>query len=173
MKIFYGAAIQGAKDRSERSDIHSIFIDSIKFCGYDVITEHVRGKSKEECSILLESAIGPLPRTEYERANHIRNHMIKAIEGNVSAAIFELSTPSLGTGIEIAHAYMRPSKGLEAIPILLLYQKDFWPNNLSTMIRGINTIEFPNFLLIEYSSIHEGAKSIRDFVSSLKAYRKL
>ena len=124
-KIFYGAAIQGAKDRSERSDIHGLFIDSIKLYAYDVITEHVKGRTKEECSMLLEESIGPLPKPGLERSHYIRNYMIKSIEGRISAAIFEVSVPSLGTGIEIAHAYMRSSKGLKAIPILLLYNLVF------------------------------------------------
>lgn len=167
MKIFYGAAIQGAKDRSERSDIHCIFIDSIKSFGYDVITEHTKGKSKAECKKLLELSIGRLPEPGFKRSNYIRNEMIKAIEGDIAGAIFEVSTPSLGTGIEIAHTYMRPCKGLEMIPILVLYEKEYWPNKLSSMIRGIDTIEYPNFSLIEYSSVNEGVKSIKNFLSTL------
>ena len=36
----------------------------------------------------------------------------------IDAAVFEVSTPSLGTGIEIAHTYLRPRLGLPAIPML-------------------------------------------------------
>jgi hypothetical protein len=32
--------------------------------------------------------------------------MIETIEGNITAAIFAVSTPSLGAGIEIAHSYL-------------------------------------------------------------------
>ena len=168
MKIFYGAAIQGAKDRSERSDTHAIFMDIIKSFGFDIITEHTKGKTKAECNKLLELAIGRLPKSGYERASYIRNQMIKAIEGQLAAAIFDASIPSLGTGIEIAHIYMRPSKGLKRIPILVLYEKNYWPNNLSAMIRGIDTLEYPNFSLIEYSSVSEGVESIKCFLSTLK-----
>jgi hypothetical protein len=76
--------------------------------------------------------------------------MIEFIEGDIDAAVFEVSTPSLGTGIEIAHAYLRPRLGLPEIPVIALYQKDYWPNNLSTMIRGITAHEVPNFVLKEY-----------------------
>jgi hypothetical protein len=65
----------------------------------------------------------------------------------IHAAIFDVSTPSLGTGIEIAHAYLRPRLCLPAIPVIALYQKDCWPNNLSTMIRGIPSDEVSNFML--------------------------
>ena len=68
----------------------------------------------------------------------------------IEAAVFEVSTPSLGTGIEIAHAYLRPRLGLPAIPVIALYQKDYWPNNLSTMIRGITRDEVSNFMLKVY-----------------------
>ena len=53
--------------------------------------------------------------------------MIELIEGDIDAAIFEVSTPSLNTGIEIAHAYLRPRLGLMAIPVFALYQKNYWP----------------------------------------------
>jgi hypothetical protein len=55
----------------------------------------------------------------------MRNKMIEAIEGEIKAAIFEVSTPSLGTGIEIAHAYLRLRLGLSRIPLLALYEKDY------------------------------------------------
>ena len=65
----------------------------------------------------------------------------------IDAAIFEVSTPSLVTGIELAHAYLRPKLGLTEISVMALYQKDYWPNNLSTMIRGITSDEVSNFML--------------------------
>ena len=33
LKVFYGAAIQGAMDRRERSEIHTTIINTIKDCG--------------------------------------------------------------------------------------------------------------------------------------------
>jgi hypothetical protein len=36
-----------------------------------------------------------------------------------------VSTSSLGTGIELAHAYLRPGLGLPAIPVIALYQEDY------------------------------------------------
>ncbi len=85
-----------------------------------------------------------------ERSILIRNKMIEFIEGDIDAAVFEVSTPSLGTGIELAHAYLRPRLGLPAIPVIALYQKNYWPNNLSTMIRGINQDAVPDFVVLEY-----------------------
>ena len=150
MKIFFGAAIQGASDRKERAAAHRLIIDAIKECGGEVISEHTTGKDYDATGQLLEKTLGSLPAKGMERTAFIRNKMIEFIEGDIDAAVFEVSTPSLGTGIEIAHAYLRPRLGLPEIPVIALYQKDYWPNNLSTMIRGITAHQVPDFLLREY-----------------------
>jgi len=94
--------------------------------------------------------------------------MIEAIEGDIKAVIFEVSTPSLGTGVEIAHAYLRPRLGLSAVPILALYEKNYWPNKLSTMIKGISTEIAPLFTLKEYENLDDGKKIINEFLIDLK-----
>jgi hypothetical protein len=94
--------------------------------------------------------------------------MIEAIEGDIKATIFEVSTPSLGTGIEIAHAYLRPRIGLSLIPVLALYEKDYWPNKLSTMIKGISKETVPHFTLIEYKNLEDGKKIINEFLIGIK-----
>jgi len=167
-RVFYGAAIQGAKDRKERSPVHEFFITSIKKQGYDVSTEHTTGKTYEEAMQKLQQAIGPLPADESQRKIVVRNKMIEAIEGDITAAIFEVSTPSLGTGIEIAHAYLRPRLRLPVVPVLALYEKDYWPNNLSTMIRGISTEMVPHFSVKEYETLDHGKKIIQDFLAILR-----
>jgi len=58
---------------------------------------------------LLEKSLGPLQPPGVARTVLIRNKMTEFIEGDIDAAVFEVSTPSLGTGIEIAHAYLRPT----------------------------------------------------------------
>ncbi len=167
-RVFYGAAIQGAKDRKERSAVHQFFIETIKGQQYDVCTEHTTGKTYKEAIRKLELAIGPLPTDESERKKVVRNKMIEAIESDIHAAIFEVSTPSLGTGIEIAHAYLRPRLGLPTVPVLALYQKDYWPNNLSTMIRGISAEKVPHFLLKEYTDLNHGKDIIDEFIKALE-----
>jgi uncharacterized protein YhaN len=167
-KVFYGAAIQGSRDRKERSQVHESFIKTIQKQDYEVYTEHTTGKTYEEAIQKLEQAIGPLPKDELQRKIYVRNKMIEAIEGNIKAAIFEVSTPSLGTGIEIAHAYLRPRTGLTLIPVLALYEKDYWPNKLSTMIRGISTENVPHFTLKEYKNLEDGMKILNEFLTELK-----
>jgi len=149
MKEFFGAAIQGAHNREERATVHRLIIDAIKNCRCEVISEHTTGKDYDATARLLEKTLGTLPPQGPERTVLIRNKMIEFIEGDIDAAVFEVSTPSLGTGIEIAHAYLRPRLGLPAIPVFALYQKDYWPNNLSTMICRITTDEIPDFVVKE------------------------
>ena len=163
MKVFYGAAIQGAENREKRANIHKTIIDSIKKQGFEVYTEHTTGKTYEESIKKLEKSIGKMPKDDLKRRIFVRNKMIEGIESDIVAAVFEVSTPSLGTGIEIAHAYLRPRMDIKEIPILALYEKDYWPNKLSTMIRGISNKEFPNFKLIEYNNIDDVDNIIKIF----------
>ncbi len=167
MKVFYGAAIQGARNRGQRSAINLGLIEAIKSSGLEVFTEHTAGKTREETGQLLEQSIGPLPKDDMERRIFIRRKMIEAIEGDLIAAVFEVSLPSLGTGNEIAHAYLRPRMNLAPIPVLALYQKDYWPNKLSTMIRGITQEEAPHFELCDYIDIEEAQGFVRKFLSKL------
>ena len=89
--------------------------------------------------------------------------MIESVEGNINAAIFDVSVPSLGTGIEIAHTYLRPRMNLKPVPILALYEKDYWPNKLSAMITGIRRDTLPNFSLNVYKDVAEAKQAIQDF----------
>jgi hypothetical protein len=166
-KIFYGSAIQGAQNRKERAQIHEFLINYIKNQHYYVCTEHTTGKTYEEAIQKLEKAIGKLPKDELKRKIYVRNKMIEAIEEDISAAIFEVSTPSLGTGIEIAHAYLRPRIGLPSVPVLALYQKDYWPNKVSTMIKGISKEDVPHFTLKEYQNLEEATKIINNFLNNV------
>ena len=167
MKIFFGAAIQGAHNQEERAAVHRLIIDAIKKCDCEVISEHTTGKNYDATAQLLEETLGTLPPKGMERTVLIRNKMIEFIEGDIDAAVFEVSTPSLGTGIEIAHAYLRPSLGLPAIPVIALYQKDYWPNNLSTMIRGITRDEVSNFMLKVYDEPGNAGELIPELLGGL------
>ena len=166
MKIFFGAAIQGAQNRKERAAVHRQIIDAIKSCDCEVITEHTTGKDYKATAQLLEKSLGQLPPQGTERTVLIRNKMIEFIEGDIDAAVFEVSTPSLGTGIELAHAYLRPRLGLPAIPVIALYQRDYWPNNLSTMIRGITRDEVSNFVL----KVYDGPDKADEFIPEILGY---
>jgi hypothetical protein len=168
MKIFFGAAIQGASDIEERIPIYRTIIDSLKSSGHEVVTEHTTGNTREERAKLLDSAIGPLPPKGIERTVYIRDRMISEIEGAIDAAVFEVSVPSLGTGIEIAHAYLRGERNLKPIPILALYQKDYWPNKLSSMIRGITPKTVSCLTLKEYATPDEAMACLNSFITSLK-----
>jgi len=168
MKVFYGAAIQGAENRKLRSKVHQSLISSIKDQGFEVYTEHTTGKTYDEAIEKLEQSIGKMPKGDIERRIYVRNKMIEGVEGDIKAAVFEVSTPSLGTGIEIAHAYLRPRLGLKTVPILALYEKDYWPNKLSTMIRGLSEKDFSYFKIKEYSNIKEAENLLKDFLKNLE-----
>jgi len=173
MKIFYGSAIQGVADRSTRTHIHDVLIAKLKALGHSVFSEHLRGNSIEETAQLLSNSIGELPPLGIERTRYVRKMMIQALESDIDVAIFEVSVPSLGTGIELAHAYLRPRMGLKPIPVFTLYEKDYWPNNLSSMIRGITEEEFPNFKGAEYSTVEEAASILEDFLYNIGKFGTL
>jgi hypothetical protein len=166
VKVFYGAAIQGNRDRTARRSIHQDIIDYIKRLGFTVATEHAAGSSYGETVKRLEESIGKLPPKGIERTRFVRRKMIEFVEGDVSACIFEVSVPSLGTGIEIAHAYLRSRLGLPEVPILALYEKDFWPQGVSSMILGIPKDEHSAFSLEEYSTLSEAHAKIEKFLAA-------
>jgi hypothetical protein len=70
--------------------------------------------------------------------------------------------------IEIAHAYLRPRLGLPAIPVFALYQKNYWPNNLSTMIRGITEAQVPGFVVKEYDKPGHAADFIPELLEGIR-----
>jgi hypothetical protein len=77
MKIFFGAAIQGAQNRKERAAVHGLIIDAIKSCGCKVISEHATGKDYDATARLLAETLGPLPPQGRDRTVLIRNKMIE------------------------------------------------------------------------------------------------
>ena len=169
MRIFYGGAIQGAINREERSHINRSFIEYVASEGYDVIGEHTTGRNRQETAVLVEKALGPLPPSGIERRIAVRQRLIKIIEGDIDAAVFEVSIPSLGTGIEIAHTYLRPRLGLEKIPVLTLYQDGYWPNDLTTMIQGITHEEIPHLTQVRYKDVEDGKIHLKRFLSDLQS----
>lgn len=169
-KIFFGAAIQGAVDRSLRAPVNARIINSIQSLGYSVISEHTTGRDFDDTAGKLEQVIGPLPPVGKERTIFIRNQMIALIESEITAAVFEVSVPSLGTGIEVAHAYLRPRMGLPAIPVVALYQKGFWPNGLSAMIAGIIPEKVPGFHLLEYEREEEIAGILKPALTNSEMF---
>ena len=57
--------------------------------------------------------------------------------------------------------------GLTEIPILLLYQEGYWPNNLSSMIRGISNEEAPAVNLKEYEDLEQARAYVCQFLTCL------
>lgn len=166
-EIFYGAAIQGASNREERAAINEFAISIIKSEGFSVTSEHTQGKNRLETARFFEDAFGKVP-PGIERSVYIRRTLLQLIDSQIVAAIFEASVPSLGTGIEIDRVCTRKDRGFLAIPLLILYQKDYWTSGLSTMVKGISPEEVPDFYLSEYTEKISLAQSIKDFLQNLK-----
>ncbi len=168
MNVFYGAAIQGNSAQGSRQHVNKSLVHAIRNEGCRVLIEHTTGSDYEERMKLLSEELGALPQKGIERTRFVRNRMIEFIERQAEAAIFELSVPSLGTGIEIAHAYLRPRLGLAAIPILFLYEKDFWPNNLSSMVRGLDRETSSTSQLFEYTTVLQAIGFVKKFISAIR-----
>lgn len=82
MRIFFGAAIQGASNREERAAVHRLIIDALKASGCKVISEHTTGRDYDATVGLLQDKLGPLPPRGLERTILIRDKMIEFIEGD-------------------------------------------------------------------------------------------
>ncbi len=162
MKVYFGAGIQGSPSqeaRAERAALYGELIAYVKELGHEVLFEHTATNDKEEVWKVLERQFGPLPPAGPERGAFIRNRNIEAIEKMADAAIFEVSMPSLGVGIELSHAYLRSKMGLKQIPVLCLYQKDFWSHGLSVMVSGVPKEACVS--IKEYSSLREAQELIK------------
>jgi hypothetical protein len=168
MKVFYGAAIQGRGDRRERTNLNRELIDAIKACGHEVVTEHTAAETYDEAMAMLSEAFGKLPRGRDERTVFNRVKITEALAGDIGAAVFDVTVPSLGTGIEMAHAYLRLKLGLKPVPVLLLYDPSYG-RELSGMIRGISKDELPNVMLRNYGTAEEAKAVIKSFFDELKA----
>jgi len=44
---------------------------------------------------------------------------------------------------------------LSAVPVIALYQNEFWPNKLSAMLNGITREQVPHFHLIRYDDAQD------------------
>jgi hypothetical protein len=164
---FYGAALQGAVERGDRAGVHKRFIEFLKGEGFKVLTEHTVSQDRSEAHRLLDESIGPLPPAGLLRSSYVRNKMIELVESDIDVAVFEVSTPSLGTGIEVAHAYLRPRMGLKKVPVIALYERGYWPNGLTTMIRGITKEGVGHFHLIEYDDVGGAVVALKDMLDEL------
>lgn len=172
MNFFFGASIQGHHTWGAQVEIYSKIIQIIKNNGHTVLTEHTTGSSRADTLKKLEQVIGPLPNDDYQKRVIVRNKMIEMLEReDLAGVVFEVSAPSLGTGIEIAHAYLRKRIGLKPVPILALYKKDFWPNKLSAMIMGIPLDQYPNFQLYEYEDDDGLTKILTSFLKTCYTYK--
>jgi hypothetical protein len=165
VKVFFGAAIQGVQNRGGRAEVYRYLIDTIKGLGHTVVTEHSAAKDYPSTLLSLEQTFGKLPADDEIRRRFVRDKMIECVEGDIDAIVFEVSTPSLGTGIEIAHAYLRPRLGLKAVPILALYEAGYWPHHLSSMVRGISPEKVPLFRLKDYGKLEEAGAALTEFLA--------
>ncbi len=167
MKIFYGAAIQGRGDRRTRAGFNRKLIDAIKAGGHAVVTEHTSASTYEEAVVMLEDAFGRLPTKGPERTAFARDRIVEGIASDIDAAIFDVTIPSIGTGIEIAHAYLRPKMGQNEIPILLLFN----PSEgfeMSGMIRGLSKAAMPNVEVVMYDSTDDAKRRIEEFLKGIR-----
>lgn len=170
MKIMFGAAIQGARDRHAHRAVNRRIILQIKDAGLGLVTEHTMESTPDDVETSLDKSIGPLPPAELglRRKEYIRSKIIDGIESkDVKAAIFEATIPSLGTGIELAHSYLRPRLGKSEIPILVLYHEGYWESGLSMMVRGLPFYELPNVEVHYYKDMEEMDRIVVDFIDRL------
>lgn len=166
--IFYGAAIQGEKSLGGRAIVHETLIRAMRNRGFRVLLDHTGGRDRESISTRMEDSLGELPPYgTQERRRIVRDRLIDMIEGDICGAVFEVSTPSLGTGVEITHACLRPRLGFPAIPILLLYEEGFWEHDLSTMIAGIERPEDPTVHLVRYRDLPHAEEELLCFLAGL------
>lgn len=124
MKIYFAAAMRGGRDNLATNQQ---IVAHLSRLGHDVLTLHVTNGNFEQ------GEAGLTDRQIYERDLRLL--------GQADAVVAEATTPSLGTGYEIAEALYRN------IPVLCLHRSDT-AQPFSALIAGI---PHPRYRCVSYS----------------------
>ncbi|MFB0515128.1 MAG: nucleoside 2-deoxyribosyltransferase [Candidatus Neomarinimicrobiota bacterium] len=138
MRIYFSGSMSGGR---ERAHLYPHIIDQLRKYG-EVLTEFV---ADQRHSQMGERDV--TPEAVYRRDTDFVNRC--------DVMVAEVSVPSFGVGVEVAHA------GMQGKPVLALYQPSAG-RRLSAMIAGD-----PNVTVAEYHSLEEAKKAVEEFFGAL------
>lgn len=159
-KVYFSGSIRGSNSLSPKT--YSDLINFIKKKGADVLTEFVGASNKDQRANLFFGQAGMSP----DEIKKIKNPWVLARKidfqwvDEADYLIAEVTSPSIGVGMEIQRAKDKGDLGLNHTRILCLCRQEIIDNEkLSWMVKGITPKEHKDFYLVGYKTLL-GAKRI-------------
>lgn len=161
LQVYYCGSIRGVPESDP--EIHWKLVRFMADRGANVLSEHVAGRNDEEREEIRASRIG-------ERVKDIIGHpepwfAVREIDlewvDQASHVVALINSPSLGVGMEIQHALLKPERGLPSTHILCLVREDLL-ESLTYMARGIRQSECS---IRTYTDLDSAVRTIHDFLT--------
>lgn len=163
-KVYFSGSIKGATEADPHFAWHLVQYMGQK--GANVLSEHVAARTREEMDEIRAARTGQIIEemlAQPEPWFDIRRQDNEWVD-QATHVVALVNAPSLGVGMEIERAILKPERGLPLTPILALMHEDLL-GRLSYMVRGI-TPEEADFHLKLYSTLPEAQKHIDNFLLS-------
>lgn len=156
--IYFSSSIAGAKGIPVY--FKKTLVEYMKDLGYRVLSEHVALVDNEQkmFETLSKNAGVHIPQRNGCEAE-IRDVDARWVD-EADFVIAMVDEPSLGVGMEIERALLRPKRGFKLAPILCLIHADNYPK-LSPMVKGVNV---PQFYLKIYTDEVDAQKQVLLFL---------
>jgi len=160
--IYYSGSIRGVKNMDP--DFAHKLVSFMMENGADVISEHVAARNEAEMNEIFLRRTG-IDRGSVENPWEVVRKVDLDMVDHATHLVAIINGPSHGVGIEIEHAILKPSLGLNETPILCLVQEDL-KDMVTWMIKGISRSEAPGFCLKTYKNLQDAKDKITEFLSS-------
>ena len=164
IKVYYSGAIKGTPEPDP--EFAWKLVNYMSEQGIDVLSEHVASRTEEEKNRLMSKRIGKTVaefQSDPEPWFGVRRQDVKWVE-EATHVVALVNGPSLGVGMEVEHALLKPKLGMNKTPILCLVREDILPK-LSYMIRGVTSDESEMFQIKTYNTLEEAQEHILEFLS--------
>ncbi|MEX0896224.1 MAG: hypothetical protein WDZ94_04845 [Patescibacteria group bacterium] len=151
-QIYFSASIKGVGADPE---LGYKIVQHLIQQGHEVLSEHVGGRNQAEMDevLLRRSGIDKTTLDAEAAAHHIRAIDMQWVD-KADTLVAVITGPSLGVGMEIERALLKPERGLPATQIICFVQAEYL-DSLSLMIRGIRDEKFELLIYQDFEEICE------------------
>ncbi len=157
LRVYYSGTIRGVGGR--RSNLARRLVAFMAQQGADVLSEHVAAATPEERDSTFRARTSfdlPAMDEPWKVVRHVDTCWVDAATHLVAV----VDEPSLGVGMEIERALLKPQRGLVRTPILCLVHESRL-ENLSWMVRGVAE---PDFYLRTYGDVDDAERLVAAFL---------
>ena len=159
-KIYFSGSIKGILNTDPNFSWD--LVQYMKSLDFNVLSEHVAGRDKEERDELFLKNTGvDINKVEDWAAVAYEWDMKWVDECNYLVSVVD--GPSHGVGMEIMRALLKKERGLNETKILCLVHEDRF-DKLPGMIKGVPRDQYPNFDVQTYVDIESAKKTVDKFL---------